>query len=470
MIGMRVATAALREVPRMEELAEAARQRARELGRPVLVSVTTALKRHDPLALFARGVAATQHRFYWERPSAGLSMAGLGSAWSYLASGPDAAAAAAWQDLMAHAVIDADPALPFAGPVAVAGFAFDPTRVPSALWSDFPRGLLMLPRMVLATHGDQTSVTFNGLVGAGNSGVALHLSAARRLRDLVGGPWRSAHPADALGFEETLPAATWRGIVADAVAELRAGAMEKVVLAREVRLRTAHDLDIAAALATLRQDYPDTFVFAISRGGRTFLGASPERLVSLHHGQVEAHGLAGSIGRGATPEADAALGDELLQSAKDQAEHAIVVRTIRESLAGITSNIEHPPAPGLMRMRNVQHLFTPISAQIVPGHTLFDLLERLHPTPAVGGRPRSAALAWIRDHEQLDRGWYAGPIGWMNAAGDGEFAVALRSALVSRREAALFAGCGIMAGSDPMREEHESNLKLRPMRNALGGQ
>jgi isochorismate synthase len=469
MIGMRVATAALREVPRMEELAEAARARARDLGRPVLVSVTTSLSRHDPLALFARGAAATHHRFFWERPSAGISVAGLGSAWSHTASGPDAGAAAAWRDLIANAVIDADPALPFAGPVAVAGFAFDPARPPSALWSEFPPGLLMLPRMMLATAGETTSVTFNGLVGPGTSGVALHLAAARRLRDLVGNPWRPTRPADALGFEDALPAAVWRGIVADAVAELQAGALEKVVLAREVRLRTAHDLDVPAALETLRRDYPDTFVFALARGGRTFLGASPERLVSLHDGRVEAHGLAGSIARGATPEQDAALGAELLNSAKDQAEHAIVVRTIRENLEGVVTGMEYPAEPGLMRMRNVQHLFTPISAQIVPGHTIFDLLERLHPTPAVGGRPRAAALAWIRDHEQLDRGWYAGPIGWVNAQGDGEFAVALRSALVSRREAALFAGCGIMAGSDPVREEQESNLKLRPMRNALGG-
>ncbi len=471
MIHVRVATAALRQVARMEELAEVARERARQLGRPVLVSVTAPVAPDDPLALFARAAGATHNRFFWSRPSAGLAVAGLGSAWDIAAGGAGrfASAAAAWRDLVGAACVDADPSLPFAGPVAAAGFAFDPLRPPSGLWADFPDGLLFLPRMLLARQGDLASLTFNGLVGPETSSVKLYLSATRRLRDLIGGPWRAARPAEGLPIEESMPASAWRGIVADAVADLRAGTMEKVVLAREVRLRANSDLDIPAALETLRRDYPDTFIFAVARGGRAFLGASPERLVSLRDGVVSASGLAGSIARGVTPEEDERLGQELLASAKERMEHAVVVGMIRAALADLCIDIAAPTEPTLMKVRNIQHLFTPISGRITGDRSALDLVAALHPTPAVGGKPRDVALEWIRSHERLDRGWYAGPVGWLDARGEGEFAVALRSALVSKREAALFAGCGIVSGSDPAREEQETQLKLRPMLGALGG-
>ncbi|NTV63384.1 MAG: isochorismate synthase [Oscillochloris sp.] len=471
MIHVRVATTALREVGRMEDLAEVARERARQLGRPILVSVTAQASPDDPLALFARAAGATHNRFFWSRPAEGLAVTGLGSAWDIAAGGAGrfASAAAAWRDLIDTACVDADPTLPFSGPVAAAGFAFDPLRASSGLWADFPDGLLFLPRMLLARQGDLASLTFNGLVGPETSSVKLYLSAARRLRDLLGGPWRAAHPAEGLPIEESLPASTWRGIVANAVTDLRAGKMEKVVLAREVRLRAESDIDIPAALERLRCDYPDTFVFALARGGRAFLGASPERLVSLRDGVVSASGLAGSIARGTTPEDDERLGTELLNSEKDRREHAVVVRMICDSLADLCTNVAAPAEPVLMKVRNIQHLFTPVTGCITGSRSALDLVSALHPTPAVGGKPSDLALEWIRANERLDRGWYAGPVGWLNAKGEGEFAVALRSALVSKREAALFAGCGIVSGSDPAREEQESQLKLRPMLGALGG-
>ncbi|NTV65722.1 MAG: isochorismate synthase, partial [Oscillochloris sp.] len=173
MIHVRVATAALRHVRRMEEMAELARERARQLGRPVLVSVSAQAAPDDPLALFARAAGATHNRFFWSRPSQGLAVTGLGSAWDIAAGGAGrfASVAAAWRDLVATACVDADPALPFAGPVAAAGFSFDPLRPPSGLWADFPDGLLFLPRMLLARQGDLASLTFNGLVGPETSSV-----------------------------------------------------------------------------------------------------------------------------------------------------------------------------------------------------------------------------------------------------------------------------------------------------------
>ncbi|PDV99316.1 isochorismate synthase [Candidatus Chloroploca asiatica] len=470
MLGMSVATTALRKVPSMEEQAELARRRARRLGRPVLVSVTAEVKVRDPLALFARGIGVTHNRLFWSVPSRGLAVAGLGAAWSFAASGPGrfAQAAEAWRDLIATAAIDADPALPFSGPMAAAGFTFDPLCPNDGGWDGYPDGLLLLPRLILATDGNRASLTVNGLVGPSTSSINLHLSAARRLRDLLGRAWRAPRIGEAVTLRDALPAGAWQAMVADAVADLRAGKLEKVVLAREVLAHTANPFDPAATLAALRRDYPETFIFAVARGGQTFLGASPERLVSLEGRTVLASSLAGSMKRGATPEEDAALGQALLASAKDRGEHAVVTRMLRAALEQVCTEVTAPDEPTLMRVRNVQHLYTPLTGQIIDQVGVLDLVERLHPTPALGGQPRETALAWIREREQLDRGWYGAPVGWIDARGQGEFAVAIRSALVGKYTARLFAGAGIVADSDPAREEQETVIKLRAMLGALG--
>lgn len=470
LLGMSVATAALREVPRMEAQAEVARRRARRLGRPVLVSVTTEVRPRDPLALFARGLGVTHNRLFWSVPARGLAVAGLGCAWSFGASGPERfrATATAWRDLITHAAIDADPKLPFSGPMAAVGFSFDPLRTPSGRWDGYPDGLLLLPRLTLASDGERTSLTVNGLIGPSTSSVNLHLTAARRLRALLSRSWRPPHDEAGLHLSDALPAGAWRGMVADAVEALQAGQLEKVVLAREVLAHAAQPFDPAATLVALRERFPDTFVFAIARGGRTFLGASPERLVSLQGRTVAASALAGSIGRGATPEQDAILGAELLASAKDREEHAVVVRMLQQALAECCEQISAPAEPTLMRLRNVQHLYTPLTGTLHGAQSVLELVERLHPTPALGGQPRTEALAWIREREGLDRGWYGAPVGWVDAAGQGEFAVAIRSALVGSNQASLFAGAGIVAASDPIREERETEIKLRAMLEALG--
>ena len=179
--------------------------------------------------------------------------------------------------------------------------------------------------------------------------------------------------------------------------------------------------------------------------------------------------LAGSAPRGATPEEDARLGQGLLASAKDRGEHAIVVRALTDGLEGICDELTMPAEPALLSVANIHHLHTPVSGRLGPGKTLLDAVERLHPTPAVGGWPRAAALRFIREQEGLDRGWYAAPLGWLDRHGAGEFAVGLRSALLEGSTAALFAGCGIVGDSDPAEEYAESRLKLRPMLAALTG-
>jgi isochorismate synthase len=207
----------------------------------------------------------------------------------------------------------------------------------------------------------------------------------------------------------------------------------------------------------------------MTQGGATFLGASPELLAAFAGGAVSALGLAGSAQRGTTRAEDDAIGKALLESAKDRIEHETVVRAIREALTDATVNLRAPNQPQLRKFRNIQHLSTEISGEALPGIDVLELVDRLHPTPAVCGWPTDAARKVIAAHETMDRGWYAGPIGWIDAAGDGEFAVALRSALVRDTRAWLFAGNGIMGDSDAAAELAEVELKFSPLTEALSG-
>jgi isochorismate synthase len=279
---------------------------------------------------------------------------------------------------------------------------------------------------------------------------------------------------EALVPVDALPATAWQAIVESTAAEIREGSFAKVVLARQARV-TAPDapFDAPATLDELRSTYSGGFIFAftfpVAGADRTFLGATPERLVHLRHGIVETSSLAGSIRRGVTPEEDAALGARLLRDEKERTEHAVVAEMLRDALAPLCCGLSVPSAPTLLRLATVQHLFTPIRGALRNGQTILDLVERLHPTPAVGGFPRREALAVIRDREQLDRGWYAGPVGWLDGEGEGEFAVAIRSALLdtSGSDALLFAGCGIVGHSNPAAEYAESRLKMQAMLSAL---
>lgn len=267
-------------------------------------------------------------------------------------------------------------------------------------------------------------------------------------------------------MRELRSAEAWQADVASAAQAVRRSDLEKVVLARAVELEAPRPFNAGRALRHLAAHYDGCYIFAIAHAGQCFLGATPEQLIKLTNGELRGMSLAGSIRRGKTPEEDRQLGEALLTSEKDRSEHTVVVRGMVEALYDASVNLTVGETT-LLKLSNIQHLYTPLIGELADGHTLLDLVARLHPTPAVGGRPRQEALALIRACEQLDRGWYAGPVGWVNHRGDGEFAVALRSALLADNRATLFAGCGIMADSNPEREYAESSLKLKPMLVAL---
>jgi menaquinone-specific isochorismate synthase len=258
------------------------------------------------------------------------------------------------------------------------------------------------------------------------------------------------------------------GAVRTALGRIAAGEFNKIVLARTRTIRASKSLHPLRMLNGLRQRFPDCYAFSVANGkGQSFIGATPERLARVSRGVLETEALAGSAPRGATATEDAVHGGALLRSEKDRREQKLVLDSICRRLAPLGLTLEFPNEPALRKLANVQHLHTPVRATLPENVRLLDVISRLHPTPAVGGSPRDAAVARIRELEGFPRGLYAGALGWLNARGGGEFFVGLRSALVDGTTAQLFAGAGIVAGSSPEKELAETELKFRASQEAL---
>ncbi len=444
-------------------LAEHACAEASRRRRPVLLAFTREIEPLDAVALYSRATVAGHDATYWEQPSRGTVVATAGAARRIETHGAGrfADAAAAWRELAGDAVTNRKDAL-----IAFAGFAFAATAARAPHWRAFGDGALVAPALTYRATGTRADVTLATLVRPGETAGDVAFALAALLH--AGGNAPAARRSGPCAIEEPSDFDQWTAAVTAITDAIDAGAVDKTVLAREVTLRGDRGFDVPGALAGLGEGYPACTVFAFHREGACFLGATPERLVRVEGRKVYATCLAGTAPRGSNADEDAAAADALMRDAKERREHELVVRMIAGALTPLCREIDVPPRPSIMTMPNVQHLHTPIEGTLAAHAGVLDLVERLHPTPAVGGMPREAALSRIGRHERFDRGWYAGPIGWIDAHGDGEFAVALRSALVHGDKARLFAGCGIVARSEPEAELAESELKLRPLLEAFG--
>jgi len=405
----------------------------------------------DPLHVFA--AAGRARRFYWEQPTAGRFRVGVGGTERLIARGADRfrRREAAAREQFARVTWEGD------GPrVAqlVGGFAFAAGSTGSAPWQGFPDGELRLPNLLYACDGDL--YWRQAFLASAWSGLEIE-------------PLRLGQPVRGTVEINSNDARTYKDCVRRALGEIDAGRLDKVVVARAARVRARSAIDAVAWLVALRERFPGCTLFAVGEGDSVFLGASPERLVRLAGDIVESAAIAGTAPRGSSRASDQAIGEALRQNAKNNTEHAIVVRHLVSALSECCDTVEVDPSPRLLKTRTVQHLFTGLRARrrAAAPISLLQLVERLHPTPAVGGTPREAALSWLRAHEPVGRGWFAGPVGFLQSDGDGEFVVALRSALVHGHDATAWAGAGIVAGSEPDAEFTETELKLRTVLGPL---
>jgi len=348
---------------------------------------------------------------------------------------------------------------------AFLGFAFSPDPGDGGL----PNALLSVPRVLLERRGSATVMHFNG---AGDEDHDWLLGEWTRIaRDLFANAWPDSLAMDPPPHRQpagVLPDGDpdWAARVRHALAAIEQPPLEKLVLTRRVELTLGTRPSLARILEWLAGRYPDAAVFAVRRPDVSLVGASPERLLGLEHGLVVADALAGSAPRATCDDADQLLGGTLLGDPKELAEHAVVVREILSAFEPLCTALVASHSPSLRRLPNVQHLASHVHGRIKPDVGVFELLERLHPTPAVGGAPRAAALDWLRRHGEADRGWYTGGVGWLDDAG-GDVWVALRCAALRGNVASLYAGAGIVAGSDPQQELRETGWKLQAMLEAL---
>ncbi|MGF1653557.1 MAG: isochorismate synthase MenF [Actinomycetales bacterium] len=383
----------------------------------------------------------------WVRHGDGL--VGWGEALRIDTAGADrfAEAGAHWRRVVAAADVRDEVRARGSGLVAFGSFAFA---------DDSPSGgSLVVPSTVVGRHGDQGWLTTIGVADAGNA------------RPADGDPLPRRDPRGVRLTEGALSSDAWREAVAATVRRIAAGEADKVVLARDLVARSPEPLDDRVLLSRLAQRYPTTWTFALDG----LVGATPELLARTEGGRVASRVLAGTIRRSGDHAADLALAASLARSGKDLAEHLYAVRSVAEALRPLCSDLDVPERPYVLHLANVMHLATDVTGVLRGAATSLGIAAALHPSAAVGGTPTKVAGQLIADTEGMDRGRYAGPVGWLDATGDGEWGIALRCGQLSpdRHEMRLLAGCGIVAGSDPDAELAESTAKLVPIRQALSG-
>jgi isochorismate synthase len=436
--------------------------------RRTLVSATVELDAPDPCAAIFASRLARDGWVCWQQPERGFALAALGAAQEAVSRGPRrfGEVAAECHALRREAIVTEPAGLPAgAGCVWTGGFAFDPEGGATPAWSSLPPALLTLPELSICATGGRAFLTVNAVVSPGEDAAARAAAVDARLAGLRDDPLPilDPHPTGRREIRSARTPAEFEGTVAAACERFASGSLRKVVLAREVIVEAPAAHDPAAIFGAMREQFGACFCFCCGTPEAAFIGASPELLVRRSGASVSTVALAGSTRRSSDPAVDDHLGEQLLRSDKNRREQAIVAEHIVRALRPHAVWVEAAPEPEVVRIANIQHLATPVIAQLAEPRSAVEMAGLLHPTPAVGGEPRDGAATAIAELEHLDRGWYAGPLGWMDAAEDGEFCVALRSALLRDREAHLYAGVGVVPGSDPAAELEETEVKLQAL-------
>jgi menaquinone-specific isochorismate synthase len=440
-----------------------------------LLSITLPIAGIDPLAALEIN-HEYREKFYWSHPEQSISISAAGKVRELRATGSNRFREISRQTVKVKDEIQAYTALghSMAGPLFLGGYSFNDHNI-GTLWKKFGAARFVLPEWMLIEIGSLHLLTLT-IVKNGRTADGIYEEVISRITDFLNLAGHLNHTSGEKNFQRNIlctlqlpeEQSLWMSKVERAKKLILEKKFEKIVLARSISVQSKCKLESTVLAHHLRETYPACYNFLIQQDPETsFIGASPERLASFENGVMLTEGLAGSISRGRSAMEDASLAHSLMKSNKDRAEHRFVVEAIGDSLEQFSYRVEHPRQPQIKKLQNVQHLFTPIKAKIKKGVQIHQLLQELHPTPAVGGYPRNDAVPFIHEIEQIDRGWYAAPVGWFNLNGSGEFAVAIRSALLHKNRAELYAGCGIVSDSDPEKEWKETLLKFTPLMDAL---
>lgn len=381
----------------------------------------------------------------------GDRLVGIGTAWSEAGSGEGRFA-----DIAAKLAALGRPDLK-----AFIGFSFLPHGAGTDVWDGYPPVEVFLPRIGIEQSGEDTKLTVI-IPETDEPSPTLDLLGSIRHPESI----QVLDPGDHT-IESHPTVSQWAATVAGAVEAIRRGDLDKVVLARSVVVHSTEPVAILRVFRELVGQYPQCYNFAWKSDDAVFMGASPELLADVRGRHLHSNPLAGSAPRGEGEDNDRLIAQRLMSSSKDREEHALVVDDLAKRLTPLTTTLDFPATPSLKQMATVQHLSTEMEGELAEGIGILDVIAAAHPTPAVGGVQREAAVDYIHDIEEIDRGWYTGGVGWINGAGEGAICIALRCGLIRGDTTHLYAGAGIVADSEPDAELIETRLKLRPLLDVL---
>lgn len=449
-----------------------AKEKAEQKRAPQLLSWSKKIHPLEIIDVFREAKQMNQNRFFWMNHTNDFSIVGVGEA--EIIETEDATESRfhliedKWQQVLSQAMVHNPYQQMGTGLTAIGGMAFDAQKQATALWQNYPAGRLTVPAQMVVYSEEEYFYTVNCYIQPEDDVDKIINNVRANEEQLL----HSNKTEDDQFHQQILSknekyAEAWKESVDKAVQAIQHGEANKIVMAREMRIKLNRQANVANILERLMDTQPHSYIFAIEAGEDCFVGATPERLVLLEANRLLSTCLAGTAPRGETQEEDEAIQQELFNDEKNREEHAYVVQMIKESMLPYCKDISIPEEPVLYPLRNLHHLYTPVTATLLEGQSVFDVMKRLHPTPALGGSPKSTALAFIREKENMDRGWYGAPVGWLDSNQNSEFAVAIRSGLVQQDEVSLFAGCGVMRDSVAELEYEETNVKFLPMLQVL---
>lgn len=426
----------------------------------------------SPLAFYAAGEQQYKgKRFFWQNREKTFTLVGLGHAYVLQNNAENnryEEIEREWKELTKNIVREEQEPQP----ILFGGFSFDPENEVVSEWGDFPQSYFSVATFQLVIQNDKTYVSIHLITDDESSAATfdylrkerdqlIHAAQVKELKTYVKPKMVNYYEPNKEKYLQSIEQVT------NLIKQKQA---EKVVIARALQLQFEQTVSSPQVLSQIMNEQPESYLFGMERESLLFFGASPERLVKVNGGEAYSACVAGSIRRGSTSEEDQELGNRLLNDSKNLGEHQYVVDMIADIFANNCTTYKVPKHPKLLKIRDIQHLFTPVEGKLSADASILQLVKSLHPTPALGGVPRNRAMEIIRNVEPMNRGLYAAPIGWIDAEGNGEFAVAIRSAALINNQAYLYAGGGIVEDSTPISEYEETLVKFRPMLRALGGQ
>ncbi|MFN2372249.1 MAG: isochorismate synthase MenF [Cyclonatronaceae bacterium] len=452
---------------------------AKRERKPALLSFTTPFEGTDPLAVLELLGKKDEFQYYWEHPDQGLAVAAGNKLHHIKASGTDrfrriSKKITSWQTRTVE-FAEFDHSLN--GVFYMGGFSFFDQKARTR-WQVFDAASFVIPEWIFIRDGKLCLLTLVTEIKANDDAEGVcnrQLDKLEKLRICIQTGTKGdvfvdgqQDPLEYRIVEQPNEYRRWKEGINNARQLIRNREFEKIVLARALNIEATRDIAPTRLVNQLRKEYPSCFSFLVQiNDSSAFIGSSPERLFTYRPSLILTEALAGSISRGKTATEDAILEKKLLNSVKDLEEHNYVVSAIREKLFDYSKELDMPEKPGIKKFPNVQHLYTPVSAWFNNRIDPFELVELMHPTPAVGGYPSLNSIRYIQQFERFERGWYAGPVGWYNNRNRGEFLVGIRSGLIHKDKATFYAGCGIVADSNPDLEWDETKLKFIPMLSAL---